>query len=339
MDQAKEQIMDVLKVGLVPNLVSSPGIGKSALAREIAKEQKLKLIDVRLSQSDPSDMQGFPFILNKDSDNVKAGYVPMNTFPIKGDEIPDGYKGWLILMDEFNSAPLNVQAAAYKIVLDRMVGMHTLHHNVAIIAAGNLATDKAIVNRLSTAMQSRLIHFEIRVCDNSWGKWADKNGVDYRVKSFIKFKPAMLHKFDPNHSDMTFPCPRTWDFLSRIIKSWKTVDISKLAVLAGTIGEGGAREFFSYTKIFGEIPTIGQIMNDPENVRFGNEPSMHYALAGLISHHMTPSNADSLIKFVSRLEIDFQVITLRAAIIRDREIKNSTGVRDWVRKNAQELLA
>jgi len=242
------------------------------------------------------------------------------------------------MLDEFNSAPLTVQAAAYKVVLDKMVGMHQLHKKVAVMAAGNLATDKAIVNRLSTAMQSRLIHFHIIACDKAWILWANKNNIDYRVKSFIEFQPDLIHKFDPNHSDVTFPCPRTWEFISKLITPWKNIEISKIAILAGTVGEGAARTFFSYSKIFEKIPTIAQILANPSTVEFGDEPSMQYALAGLIGHRMTANNADPLIDFISRLGIDFQVSTLRSAIARDSSIKKATNVRKWIAHNALELV-
>ena len=102
---------------LTPFLKGSPGIGKSDIYKQIAKRYQLKLIDVRLSQCDPTDLAGFPF-LNGD----KASYKPMDTFPLESDPIPAGYKGWLILLDEINSAALAVQAASYKLTLDRMVG-------------------------------------------------------------------------------------------------------------------------------------------------------------------------------------------------------------------------
>jgi hypothetical protein len=332
MNQAKELVKDVLRTKLVPFLQSSPGIGKSSLAREIANENDLEIIDLRLSQMDPADLNGFPFMKGD-----KAGYVPMNVFPIEGDSIPKGKNGWLLLLDEFNSAPMSVQAAAYKVVLDRQVGMHKLHDMCFVMAAGNLMTDKAIVNRVSTAMQSRLVHFTIEVDHKSWIKWADRHDIDYRVKSFINFKPEALHKFDPNHNEETFPCPRTHEFVSRLISPYKELPAEKLPLLAGAVGEGMAREMFAFFKIYGEIPTIGDILAKPESITIAEEPSIQYALSGLVGYHLSINNVDKLMKFLSRLNIDYQVITLRSAIARDPNIKKSEAVKDWIRVNASEL--
>lgn len=336
--EAKILVMDILKAGLVPFLGSSPGIGKSDMSRQIAKEFNLKFVDERLSSADPTDLNGFPMILNPGADRVKAGYIPMETFPIVGDPVPKGYNGWLLCLDEFNSAPLAVQAAAYKVILDKQVGKHKLHKQVATICAGNLVGDKAIVNRLSTAMQSRLIHYHIICCPKAWMIWANKHDIDHRVKSFIKFKPELLHDFDPDHTDKTFPCPRTWEFMSKIIKTWKDIPQSKMPTLAGTVGGGAAMVFFSYCQIFEEIPTIEDIIANPTGVSFGRDPSMEHAIAGLVGQYMTPSNANKLVEFITRLGIEFQVTTLRSAIARDPLVKKETNVGKWINTNAMELM-
>ena len=148
--QAIPMLASFIRAKLVPMLVGSPGCGKSQIIYKIAQDYNLKVIDLRLAQCDPTDLAGFPTVNGK-----KADYLPMAHFPIEGDEIPKGYSGWLLFLDEMTSAPPAIQAAAYKLILDRMVGSHHLHKNVAIVGAGNLETDNAIVQPMSTALQSR----------------------------------------------------------------------------------------------------------------------------------------------------------------------------------------
>ncbi|UWJ04360.1 hypothetical protein [Escherichia phage vB_EcoS_Uz-1] len=157
--QARNFIIRALKAGNVPFLTSSPGMGKSAIIRSIAEEFGMKLIDHRLSTSAPEDLSGLPF-----RNGDRAEFIPFaDLFPIEGDKIPEGYNGWLLFLDEFPSARKEVIAAAYKLILDRMTGQKKLHPNVMIICAGNKATDRAIVNPLGTAMQSRVVHFEMEL--------------------------------------------------------------------------------------------------------------------------------------------------------------------------------
>jgi MoxR-like ATPase len=52
----QEAVITILAAGLVPNITGSPGIGKSDIIRGIAKQFRLKVIDLRLSQCDPTDL-------------------------------------------------------------------------------------------------------------------------------------------------------------------------------------------------------------------------------------------------------------------------------------------
>lgn len=54
--QAKDMLASILKARLVPMLGGSPGIGKSAIVKQIAEEFNLELIDIRLSYCDPTDL-------------------------------------------------------------------------------------------------------------------------------------------------------------------------------------------------------------------------------------------------------------------------------------------
>jgi hypothetical protein len=114
----------------------------------------------------------------------------------------------MIFFDEMNSAPRGVQASSYKIVLDRMIGQKKLNKNVAIVCAGNLATNNAIVEEMSTALQSRMGHIEVMIDTNDWLDWAFPKGVDHRITSYLQFKPGNIHTFSPDHSDKTYACPR-----------------------------------------------------------------------------------------------------------------------------------
>jgi len=347
--EVKPLIKDCFRAHITPQLISSPGVGKSAILAEIAKEWNLKLIDIRLTEYDPTELNGYPFILNPkaERDEVRAGHVPMETFPIESDPLPinpktgKAYQGWLILLDEFPSAALAVQAAAYKITLDRMIGNHKLHKNCFVATAGNKATDKAIVNRLSTAQQSRMVTLVIKVCSKAWLTWAERVKIDYRVRSFIRWKPDQIHQFDPNHADLTFPCPRTWHFVSRlaIANKWEEIVYSKLPVLAGTVGHGAARMFYSFCEVFGRLPDIKDIVADPVNCKLPDEISVYHAAAGLVSHHIDKSNAAPLIKFLDRLPADLQTVTLRNAIKRDDELRSVKEVLVWASMNTKELIA
>lgn len=329
---AKELLCDVLDAGLVSLLVSSPGIGKSSIIKQVAKERNLFMIDLRLAASDPTDLAGFPSL---NADKTKAGYLPMDTFPTELDKIPEGYSGWLLFLDEMTSAPMSVQAAAYKLVLDRQVGLLNLHKDVHIIAAGNKATDKAIVTRTSTAMQSRLVTMELGLDVKAWISYALQNDFDHRIISYITQFSDKLHMFDPNHNDVTFPCPRTYEFLSKIIKPMKDIPEYKLPLIQGTVGTGVALEFMQFVNLFGMLPTIEEIMANPETAKcYPADGNLSYAITGLLVSNMTAANADKIIPYIERMNIEFQIIVFRQAFVKDPAIQSNKSFNKWLSANA-----
>lgn len=331
--QAVRLLTTYIQAGLVPFMVGSPGIGKSQIIHQIAEHYNLKIIDLRLSQCDPTDLLGFPHIFGK-----KAGYVPMDTFPIEGDPIPEGYSGWLLFFDEFNGAPLSVQKAAYKVILDKMIGNHHIHKNVAMVCAGNLDTDNAAVEPMSTALQSRLVHLELVVDSGEWINWANENGIDYRITSQIGFKPSNLYSFKADHSDNTYASPRTWEFANRLLKLVDETDKDFLPLLAGTLSEGIAREFVLFCKIHNELPKIAEIVASPTTIKVPEEPSILFAMTGAISNHATEDNLASLMQYVTRMPKEFQVVCMKETIRRNKPLLKHSAMQKWITSSAVELF-
>lgn len=334
--EAKEMVSDAVRAKLVPMLHGSPAIGKSSIVKQIAKDYGLKLIDIRLAQADPTDLLGFPQI---DKTTGKATYAPMDTFPIEGDKIPEGYNGWLVFLDEFSSASKAVQAAAYKVVLDRQVGPFNLHSKVAIVCAGNLETDGAIVEEMSTAMQSRLIHLELVVDMQQWLDWAMTSGIDNRITSFIQFKPDALYSFSPDHTDRTYGSPRTWEFMDRLIKAaGGVVNKKKIPLYAGTVSNGLAVEFVTFTEIYTNLPTIERICANPSGLGMPDQPDILFALTGSIGNHMKDTNAEALMAYVKRMPIEFQIVTLREVVRRNKPALQYPAVQKWVATSSIDLF-
>ena len=332
--QAVSMCTLLLKNKLVPMLIGSPGCGKSSVAYAIAKAYNLFVIDLRLSQCDPTDLLGFPHIFGK-----KAGYMPMETFPFEGDEIPAGYSGWLLLLDEMNSAKQSVIAAAYKLILDRMVGVHKLHPNVVIMAAGNLETDNAIVEPMSTAMQSRMVHLELVPDVEEFVVWAQTNNIFHYAVDYVKANPDMLFTFTPDHTDNTYACPRTWEFASRILHDLPMDHPDMMPLLAGTLSEPVARSFTAYCKYYTEIPKIEHIKRDPEGTFLPDSKGILFALSGsLASHAANDPSFTNIIKYASRLPIEYQVYMLKDAGRRKPEIRKHAAFREWTAKTGTELF-
>lgn len=333
-DQAFKLGCKVLRAGLVPHFIGSPGEGKSALFQAMADKFKLLLIDERLSTNDPTDQKGLPTINGK-----KASYLPFDCFPLEGDPIPNGYRGFLLAFDELDSAPPSVIASAYKVILDKKVGNAKLHPRCLVAAAGNKLTDGAIVNKTGTAMQSRMVHFMMQLDIDNFLKYISRAKWDHRVVAFLNFQPSLINNFTPKHGDINFACQRTWEFMSKLCKNEDTIDYDLLPMLAGTVGAGVAHNFLAFNQFYGKVPTIEEIQDDPLGCRFDDEPGIHWATCSLIGDRMNKLNAAACIKFLEQMDIDMQLMAMRSAWARDKaNLGSIPEVQAWCRRNADEFL-
>jgi hypothetical protein len=313
--QTYAEVLHCIARGLVPMVTSSPGMGKSSIMQKLAKDFNLKLLDLRLSQCTPEDLQGFPMRTGD-----KATFTPFDIFPLEGEAIPAGYDGWLLFLDEATSATKPVQAAAYKLVLDRMVGSFKLHERVAIVMAGNKVTDAAVVVKMSTALQSRIIHFEMEVSSDEWLEYAFQVGLDHRVSSFISYMPSRLMDFRPDHQDKTFPCPRTWEFVSKLVKG-EEIDASSGPRIAGTIGSGVAQEFITFAREFDKLPKLADIIAAPLKTQVPPETSTKYATTGMLIENFDLQTLDPILDYIEQFDIEMQILFCRGAVTRMPEVR------------------
>ena len=310
--QATEFCFQTLKANLVPYLAGSPGVGKSAVAHQLAKKFNLKLIDIRLSQEDPTVLNGFPEL--KDG---RSSYAPPKRFPLSTDKVPEGYSGWLIFFDELPSAPRSVQSAAYKIILDRLIGENELHSKVRMMAAGNLLTDNAIVNEMGTALRSRMVHIHVATNTDNWLNYAAKAGFDTRVVSYLGYQSSKINNFKQfeGSADETFACERTWEFVSRILKAnypdqSKPIPQDASVLLAGTVGSS-AYEFVTYTEAFKDLPTLKDVLSNPHGCPLPTQPAVRYLMTGMLVGNATMENADLIGQYMERFPKEFAMIFVK----------------------------
>jgi hypothetical protein len=318
---AEEYVINIRK-RLVPYVKSSPGIGKSDSARKFARDSNLLLIDLRLSQCTPEDLQGYPM-----REGNKAVFTPFSLFPLKGEPLPketfaDGkeheYDGWLLLLDELSSANKAVQAAAYKLILDRMVGSFHLHERCAIICCGNLITDRAVVHKMSTALQSRLVHYQLEITNDEWTDWALENGIDHRIIAFINFDKGQLMNFNPDSEDHTFACPRTWEFLNRTIKDEDIDREEHSPRICGTIGSAAGMEFMSFCEVYRDLPKWGHLIDNKINdaLKPPAEPAAKYAVISWIGTEIKPEEVDVVLPYINKFGGDFKMLFCRQVLRR-----------------------
>ena len=249
-----------------------PGVGKSQMVAQIADRNSVPMIDIRLSQMEPSDLRGIPF---RNSDTVEWAVPSM---------LPDkhrhGERG-ILFLDEITSAAPSVSAAAYQLILDRCLGDYEIPEGWAILAAGNRQGDRGVTYTMPAPLANRFSHYEVDVNLDDWVAWAYANNIDDRIIAFLRFRPDLLFEFDAAQTPMAFPSPRSWEFAHRALQKFIDHQEVLLESLQACVGPAAGIELNAFIMNLDQMPSIEDIINGAE-VPVPEEIDLQYAVAAAL---------------------------------------------------------
>jgi hypothetical protein len=234
------------------------GVGKSQIIREvakkIAKDKGLRysedwndindnkcyvLIDMRLSQLDPSDIKGIPD-LDRETKTSKW-YIP-NWFPTNG--------AGLLFFDEVNLASDSVQSACYQIVNDRELTGHKLPEGYAVVMAGNRGRDDgARVTKMQVPLLTRMGHVEIEMNFNGWLEWAmTTERINLDVTMYLQNHRENIWRYEVGSDGRDALCPRLWEKASMFINKGYKDDLLK-GLLGSVLNPAIAVELIKFIEL------------------------------------------------------------------------------------------
>ena len=229
-----------------------PGIGKSDIVKQIGEDAGREVIDVRLALWEPTDIKGIPYY---NADQGKMVWAPPAELPVDEDSTA------IIFLDELNSAPPAVQAAAYQLILNRRVGTYVLPKGVDIVAAGNREGDRGVTYRMPAPLANRFVHLEMKVDFDDWQEWAVTNTIHPEVVGYVGFAKQDLYDFDPKSASKAFATPRSWSFVSDLLEDDDTDTDTLHNLIAGAVGDGLATKFMAHRKVAGRMPKAEDILD------------------------------------------------------------------------------
>lgn len=310
----------IIKAGLplktLPSVMlwGAPGVGKSQAVRQLAKEievctgKKTVVTDVRLLLFNPIDLRGIP---TANQEKTLAIWLKPQIFQM--DESNDIVN--ILFLDEISAAPQSVQAAAYQITLDRVVGEHKLPENCIVIAAGNRTTDKSVAYKMPKALANRLLHIEIEGSFQSWKKWAIRNGINDKVIGFLSFRQNYLMGFDSSLDDLAFATPRSWEMVSNLLNHVSD-DVEKMySFVAGLVGTGVAVEFRTWAKVYKQLPEITDIFAGKMPPLPSGTDAMYALVSAMTAyareHKDNLAQIENSVSYAERMPPDFATVLMK----------------------------
>ena len=350
LNEAHPIVKNCIKVKTPVMLWGAPGIGKSSLIHQISNELRLRVIDLRLAQLEPTDLRGVP-MPNRETGRAEW-YLPA-FWPVAAVEDgerevvgEDGKKRkvevkagcgidgpGLVFLDEIEKAPVSVKNASLQLVLDRAIGSYKLPDDWTIVCAGNREEDGAFSQTLGTALANRMLHLEIEPDLDAWAAWARDNGVAEDIIAFLHFKPELVYK---NTGENAFPTPRSWAMGSNLIKMVKNQK-EQAVVLSAAVGKGASSEFTVYNNVYKNV-NPEEILDDGKMPKIDEkDQAFKYAVTMAVAFYLRKKGLkdreENTAKFMNSLSPELRVVFLKNQTLATMEkMAKSSFFKDRVRE-------
>jgi hypothetical protein len=311
-------------------LLSAPGIGKSEMVYEAAKEAGLPCRSLLGTQIAPEDVSGVPRIVGE-----RSVFCPPRIL------LPERPEPFCLFLDELPACAPDVQKAFYSLLLERRLGEHQLPKGTWVVAAGNRLQDRALVRAMSSALVNRVTILQVRHDVDEWLGWAQRSGVRSEIRSFIATVPDALMRPVPS-DPVPFSTPRSWSHLSRALdmaqKNGLLDDEMRRALAFGRLSPEDAAVFCALAEeIDGAILPLSRYMREPKLLPNGD--SARWFILDCIRQHVRDGRADDLPprvvnSFLRALSQEHQLILLTGMVEKWGALGGERAMFDLMRKVA-----
>lgn len=149
-----------LKSNQTPALLGPPGIGKSSLVNDLARNLQTKVFTLQVNQlADRADLTGVRAVQDDVTKEWKQVMFPHATIADAiqyGKDHPNETP--ILFLDEFNRATSDITSAILSLQTERRIGHHYLPKNLLLVVAGN---DKGNVTGVDQASTSRFSIYHV----------------------------------------------------------------------------------------------------------------------------------------------------------------------------------
>ena len=318
LDLAAETQGRVTGGGVLPFLVSDPGLGKSQIVQQWCDQpsetsksgKRALLVKVILSRTPAADVSSIPV------PDVKSGKIIWyDTGKFIGNvEGAEDYDYVVVFYDELPNAPTDVQVAIQDLIESREANGTFVAPNVVFCAAGNPPESGCGANQLVQALSSRLCHVRCEFSLESWTAYASDVGINPWIIAYHTFKKGeSMTNFDPS-AEGPQADPRSWEKLSQAIECNPSPYIRQV-VGEGIVGLYEYTAFVAFERMT-DVVHVEEIIANPSACHIPYDAGTQFAVAANITTYiggrkaeLTIEESNAIIEYLDRVSEVNEVVS------------------------------
>ena len=246
-------------------LIGAPGIGKTAIVEQIAKELDLAFVSYSMTHHTRQSALGLPFIADQEYEGTAykvSEYTMSEIIASVYDEMKrTGKKDGILFLDEINCVSETLAPSMLQFLQYKTFGRHQIPAGWIVVTAGNPPAYNRSVREFDVAMLDRLKKIEVEPDFETWKEFAVETHVHPSVLSYLTIKPNHFYSITSSVDGMQFVTARGWDDLSQMIMLYEINGLEADIDLFGQYlqDEKIAKDFANYYALFRKYQSDYQI--------------------------------------------------------------------------------
>ncbi len=237
-------------------LMGPPGIGKTQIMEQIARECRVGLVSYTITHHTRQSAMGLPFIEKREyggtahsvteytmSEIVAAIYQKMEE---------TGLKEGILFIDEINCVSETLAPMMLQFLQCKTFGNHRIPEGWLIVTAGNPPEYNKSVREFDIATLDRIKKIDVEADFSVWKEYALRTAVHPAVLAYLEARPDHFYRIETTADGRRFATPRGWEDLARFLeiyeKTGKKAD--RDVVLQYIEHPGIARDFAAYLELY-----------------------------------------------------------------------------------------
>lgn len=247
--QAKEEIKNTVKAYLTKNaygeyqitninqrpllLIGPPGIGKTQIMAQIAKECKIGLVSYTITHHTRQSAVGLPYIKEEEFEGKSYSITEYTMSEIIASIYQKmketGLKEGILFIDEINCVSETLAPTMLQFLQNKTFGNQKVPEGWIIVAAGNPPEYNKSVREFDMVTLDRVRYINVEANYHIWKEYALSKHLHPMILSYLELKPSQFYRIETSIDGMEFVTARGWEDLSHLITLYEklNLDINK----------------------------------------------------------------------------------------------------------------
>lgn len=235
-------------------LIGPPGIGKTAIMEQIARECSIGLVAYTMTHHTRQSAIGLPVLTERQfagKEYTVTSYTMSEIIAsVYGQIEKTGCTDGILFLDEINCVSETLMPAMLQFLQYKTFGSHALPEGWVIVAAGNPPAYNRSVREFDTVTLDRVRYMKVEPDFPIWKHYAVERGLHPAVLSFLELRPERFYVMEPGEKG--FVTGRAWEDLSEILLTMEELELGVEEALFGQYlqDEDTATEFTFYYRLY-----------------------------------------------------------------------------------------